>query len=507
MADVKNTTRQGKVLFPIILGGLAVVAICALAMFYVKKTNVEQVGVNKAKALADQIVILRKFYSSEVVSRAKKGKLRVNYDWDQDETTLPLPATFTNVVGKKIEKENPGTSIRLYSRYPFPYRKATEKYDEFEMEALQELEQGQTKSFYRFENWDGKLSVRYAIPDVMGESCVSCHNAHPESPKTDWKVGDVRGVVEVITPVQGIEDGLQVGTWILLFLVTSGIGIVVAISHFSIKKPIRETVEVMSATSSQMAAAVEEQERTAILQSASVNQTTTTMEELSVSSLRGAEQSEAAATGAQKASSLAEEGAQMVQNAMTQIISTKEKVEAIADQIHRLSQQTNQIGNITNLVSNIANQTNLLALNAAVEAARAGEHGRGFAVVAAEIRKLADQSKAAAEKIQAILEDIQQNTNSTVSVTDDGTKTAEDAAQEAQSAVKTFLGVKAALDSALQSAKQIALNVKEQAAAIKQVEDAMSTLNAGGKEIAAGVRETRVGIQALDGAVQRLKSM
>ena len=69
-------------------------------------------------------------------------------------------------------------------------------------------------------------------------------------------------------------------------------------------------------------------------------------------------------------------------------------------QLSDLYSKINGISHLVSSIKDIADQTNLLALNAAIEAARAGEHGRGFAVVATEVRKLADSTNKAADKVQ-----------------------------------------------------------------------------------------------------------
>lgn len=107
------------------------------------------------------------------------------------------------------------------------------------------------------------------------------------------------------------------------------------------------------------------------------------------------------------------------------MIVLKQKIQVIAELIVELSEYIQQIETTIGVVEDIAEQTNMLALNAAVEAARAGEHGKGFAVVAAEIRKLADDSKQATNKVTSLIGDIQYVTNSTVIATEEGAKDVE----------------------------------------------------------------------------------
>ncbi|MBD1916164.1 methyl-accepting chemotaxis protein [Phormidium sp. FACHB-322] len=258
-------------------------------------------------------------------------------------------------------------------------------------------------------------------------------------------------------------------------------------------------------SASEIATSVEQQERSSSQQAASVSETSTTMDELGASSRQSAEQAEAAAAGAQQVLALAEGGTRAVERSLDGMGDLREKVDAIADQILRLSAQTNQIGGISSLVSDLANQTNMLALNAAVEAVRAGEHGKGFAVVSGEIRKLADQSKKSAEKINALVADIQTAINSTVMVTDEGTKTVEEGVKIAEETADAFAGVAEAVNNVVLNSQQISLNVKQQAVAIQQVVSAMNSLNTGAQETAHGITQIKVGTHQLNESALQLK--
>ncbi|MBQ3422343.1 MAG: hypothetical protein IJH34_11905, partial [Romboutsia sp.] len=120
-----------------------------------------------------------------------------------------------------------------------------------------------------------------------------------------------------------------------------------------------------------------------------------------------------AASSSQEMKSLAEEvittnkkGLDAVTKLQSSTLDTNNATSNIETTILNLEQKTETINSIVETISNISEQTNLLALNASIEAARAGDAGRGFSVVADEVKKLAEQSHVAANKIKYIIEDV-----------------------------------------------------------------------------------------------------
>lgn len=270
---------------------------------------------------------------------------------------------------------------------------------------------------------------------------------------------------------------------------------------------IKQLINGISTSSLQTFSTIEQQERVANQQAASVNETTTTMDELKASCRQSSEQAKAAAVAAQQALGLADKGTQAVGETLKGMFTLENKVGAIAEQIVNLSEQASQIAMISQIVSDLANQTNMLALNSSVEAVRAGEYGKGFAVVANEIRRLSDQSQKSAEKINLLVSNIQKAINSTVMVTEEGTKTVKTGVQIAQNTDQAFAGVAKAVNHMVFNNQQISLNLKQQLDAIQQVVEAMNAINKGAKETATGISQTRSGTEQLNKAARTLKQM
>lgn len=124
--------------------------------------------------------------------------------------------------------------------------------------------------------------------------------------------------------------------------------------------------------------------------------------------------------------------------------------------------------NKISIISEIAFQTNILALNAAVEAARAGEYGRGFAVVAAEVRKLAERSKVAAEEINK--------------VSQEGVKVSESAGKQLNEIVPE-------IDKTARLVQEISASSLEQNAGAHQINNAIQQLNSVTQQNASAAEE------------------
>ena len=119
--------------------------------------------------------------------------LKPAIDHRDDPDAIPLPASMIHDLSRIMGQDSTGVFLKLYSAFPFPNR-ADRKLDSFMQSAVEALTRNPKQIFTRVATIDGKPFVRVAIADPMvKQACVDCHNSHPQSPKRDWKIGDVRG--------------------------------------------------------------------------------------------------------------------------------------------------------------------------------------------------------------------------------------------------------------------------------------------------------------------------
>ncbi|MEX3006896.1 methyl-accepting chemotaxis protein [Hoeflea sp. TYP-13] len=202
-----------------------------------------QAGLQTAK----QFKIIRGYYTENIIKKAKAtGGLKPAIDHAGQPDAIPLPATLIHDLSNLLSAEN--TTMALYSAYPFPNREGRVM-DDFMKSAWAFLNENPDQVFKRQEVRDGKTVMRIAIADKMAvQACVDCHNAHPQTPKNDWQLGDVRGVLEIDSNVdQALAAASSLKDNILLGIFLAGLAIlaVVIAGASAISRPIKKMTGAM----------------------------------------------------------------------------------------------------------------------------------------------------------------------------------------------------------------------------------------------------------------------
>jgi eukaryotic-like serine/threonine-protein kinase len=202
------------------------VALTALSLL-----SARLVRANALESAAQQAELLEEATReySRNVQRVEKANYSVNKTVPPTPGTVPLsiPATFLHDVGEQLgQTGRTGVQVRQYSDHPFPWRTDGGPRDAFERDALLRLRESKgQETVHEFTEIGGQRVVRYAQARVMQRSCVECHNTLRDSPRKDWQEGDVRGVLEIIRPLDKDEERVSEALRLALLLsaVVSGL--------------------------------------------------------------------------------------------------------------------------------------------------------------------------------------------------------------------------------------------------------------------------------------------
>jgi len=184
------------------LVGLAIIALLlALPVaVWLDLSNLADASLRRqANDLNSLITSFRSYYASNVVGRILAnpgGTTQVIHNYETVPGAIPIPATLSLELGHVISEQQRNIIYKFVSDYPFKGR-ASHNLDAFETDSLKSLRSNPDQKLVETTWSPFHDKIRFIAPVVMGPACVSCHNTHPDSPKKDWKVGDVRAIQEV----------------------------------------------------------------------------------------------------------------------------------------------------------------------------------------------------------------------------------------------------------------------------------------------------------------------
>ncbi len=224
--------------------------------------------------------------------------------------------------------------------------------------------------------------------------------------------------------------------------------------------------------------------------SVSMNEMTTTIQDV-------ARHATEAASQATDADSQARDGNSLVNRVLTSINNLALEVGNTATAVKSVEQGATEIGSVIDVINGIAEQTNLLALNAAIEAARAGEQGRGFAVVADEVRTLAARTQESTEEIRAMIEKLQKGTKSAAHAMSLGQEKVAETEELAAQADTALTKITESVSSISLANMQIASAAEEQGSVSSEINTNVASIRNLASEVQGVVQQTDSSTQEL----------
>ena len=247
MKTLTKKSIKKQLLLPILIITIIMSIIIYNFLIVKNETNIVSATVNHSKNSLVQYKYLRQYYNHEIVSvLSKHSNAKIDILAQRKEGMVPLPATMMQELTTYINKQNSGTYVNFYSNYPFPIREGR-VLDDFEKNSISFLEKNKNEVFYKREVYKGKDSVRVAVPDIFSNpSCVSCHNAIESSPKRDWKLNDVGGVLEMVVSIEDMVHANKKNTLnstliICVFLIIL-IAMVYLLINYNILRPLDKII-------------------------------------------------------------------------------------------------------------------------------------------------------------------------------------------------------------------------------------------------------------------------
>lgn len=145
--------------------------------------------------------VTRTLYTKAIVGGGKKQGMKFDEDWQKEEVEAgPLPALFLRGIANDIRKSE--TPLGLYLGSDFPINKAN-KLEGKQAALFHKIKEDRAPQFFYDENQKVHTAM---FPDIAGAAaCVSCHNDHAQTTKTDWKLGDVMGATTWQYPTDSLS--------------------------------------------------------------------------------------------------------------------------------------------------------------------------------------------------------------------------------------------------------------------------------------------------------------